>query len=256
MRKPIIAGNWKMYKTSREAVELVNLLKRSLSEVTEVDIVVCPPFTALTEVRDVLDESNIGLGAQNIYWEDEGAFTGEVSAPMLKGLGVAYVIIGHSERRQFFGETDATVNKKIKTALKHGLIPIVCIGENLAEREQGKTFDVIRTQSQGSLADLSPEEMEGIIIAYEPVWAIGTGKTATPAQAQEVHKFIRGLLSKMFSAEISGKVRIQYGGSVKPENIAELMAQPDIDGALVGGASLKSESFTQIVKQSCSVSTK
>ncbi|MCC6758306.1 MAG: triose-phosphate isomerase [Candidatus Omnitrophica bacterium] len=248
MRKIIIAGNWKMFKTSFEAVELVNELKRTLSDVSEVDVVVCPPFTALAEVQDVLLETNIGVGAQNMYWEDSGAFTGEVSAPMIKAIGVQYVIIGHSERRQFFGETDATINKKIKAALKHQLTPIVCIGEVLAEREGGKTFDVIKTQLDGSLVNLTAAEIENIVLAYEPVWAIGTGKTASPAQAQEVHKFIREWLTKKFDAAIANKVRIQYGGSVKPENTAELMGQPDIDGALVGGASLKSDSFTAIVK--------
>lgn len=248
MRKIIIAGNWKMFKTSFEAVELVNELKRSLSDVSEVDVVVCPPFTALAEVQDVLLETNIGVGAQNMYWEDSGAFTGEVSAPMIKAIGAQYVIIGHSERRQFFGETDATINKKIKAALKHQLTPIVCIGEVLAEREANKTFDVIKTQLDGSLVNLTAAEIENIVLAYEPVWAIGTGKTATPAQAQEVHKFIREWLTKKFDAAIANKVRIQYGGSVKPENTAELMGQPDIDGALVGGASLKSDSFTAIVK--------
>ncbi len=250
MRKIIIAGNWKMFKTSFEAIELVTELKRALGDINEVDVVVCPPFTALAEVQDVLLETQIGLGAQNIYWEDSGAFTGEVSAPMIKAIGAQYVIIGHSERRQFFGETDATVNKKIKAALKHQITPIVCIGEVLAERESGKTFDVIKTQLDGSLINLTASEIETMVLAYEPVWAIGTGKTATPAQAQEVHKFIREWLTKKFDAAIANKVRIQYGGSVKPENTAELMGQPDIDGALVGGASLKSDSFTAIVKNS------
>lgn len=255
MRKTIIAGNWKMYKTSLEAIELVNLLKRDLSDITEVEIVVCPPFTALSDVRDVLIESNIGLGGQNLYWEDQGAFTGEVSAPMLKALDVQYVIIGHSERRQFFGETDATVNRRIKAALKHQLTPIVCIGENLNERESGQTFAVIEKQLHGSLANLTVEEMEEIVLAYEPVWAIGTGKTATPQQAQEVHRFIRAQLVKIFGEDLADSVRIQYGGSVKPENITELISQPDIDGALVGGASLKHDSFAQIVKNSCGIKT-
>lgn len=256
MRKIIIAGNWKLNKTSLEAIDLVNGLKRELVDVTAVDIVVCPPFTALTEVHDVLTESNIELGAQNIYWEDSGAFTGEVSAPMLKDIGVKYVIVGHSERRQFFGETNETVNKRIKAALKHKLVPIVCVGENLQERESNKTFDVVRNHVEGSLAGLSKEEIKGLVIAYEPVWAIGTGKTATSQQAQEVHKYIRTLLEKMAGAEVAQSVRIQYGGSVKPENTAELMGQEDIDGALVGGASLKSDSFSAIVKNSVSVATK
>jgi len=256
MRKTIIAGNWKMYKTAPEAIELVNLLKRDLCDIIDVDIVVCPPFTALADVSDLLVESNIGLGAQNLYWEDFGAFTGEISAPMLKALSVEYVIIGHSERRQYFHETDETVNKKIRAALKHNLTPIACIGENLQERESNKTFDIIKTQCHGSFAGLTAEEMEKIVIAYEPVWAIGTGKTATASQAQEVHHFIRGLLTTMHSQELAAKIRIQYGGSVKPENIAELINQPDIDGALVGGASLKHDSFAQIVKNCCGITTK
>ncbi len=248
MRKIIIAGNWKMYKTSLEAISFVNVLKRQLYDIEDIDIVVCPPLTALCEVSEVLNESNIGLGAQNLYFEDEGAFTGEVSAPMIKGAGAQYVIIGHSERRQYFGETNTGVNKKIKAALKHGLIPIVCIGENLQEREGNHTFDVIKTQCEGSLAGFSADDFAKIIIAYEPVWAIGTGKTATPQQAQEVHKFIRELLSRMYGDDISAKTRIQYGGSVKPENALELMSQEDIDGALVGGASLKEDSFVKIIK--------
>jgi triosephosphate isomerase len=256
MRKPIIAGNWKLNNTSKEAVELVTLLKRDLSDVTEVDIVVCPVFTVLSDVHDVLLESNIAVGGQNCYWEDSGAFTGEISAPMVKDTGAKYVIIGHSERRQFFGETDETVNKKIRAALKHQLIPIVCIGESLAERETNKTFDVITTQCNGSFAGLTKDEMEKLVLAYEPVWAIGTGKTATSAQAQEVHAFIRKWLTKNYNEETASRIRIQYGGSVKAENIAELIAQPDIDGALVGGASLKADSFSKIVKNSCLVQTK
>ncbi len=248
MRKPIIAGNWKLNNTSKEAIELVTLLKRNLSDVSKVDIVVCPVFTVLMDVNDVLANTNIGLGAQNLYWEDNGAFTGEISAPMIKDTGAQYVIIGHSERRQFFGETNETVNKKIKAALKHGLIPIVCVGEVLAERESGKTFDVIKEQCQGCFQGFSEEEMKGMVVAYEPVWAIGTGKTATPQQAQEVHKFIRDLLAKMYTREIADVIRIQYGGSVKADNIKDLMSQADIDGALVGGASLKSDSFVKIVK--------
>ncbi|MCK5579835.1 MAG: triose-phosphate isomerase [Candidatus Omnitrophica bacterium] len=253
MRKIIIAGNWKLNKTAKETTELINLLKRDLSDISEVDSVVCPTFIALADARDALDESGIGLGAQNIYWEDSGAFTGEISGPMLKDLGVQYVIIGHSERRQFFGETDETVNKRIKAALKSDLLPIVCVGEMLEEREADKTFDVIKAQCQGGLKDLTAEEMGKIIIAYEPVWAIGTGKTATPDQAQEVHRFIRDLLAEMFNGEIAGATRIQYGGSVKSENTKELMGQPDIDGALVGGASLKADSFAAIVKNSCGI---
>ncbi len=248
MRKIIIAGNWKLNKTPREAAVLVEELKREVLDIESVDIVVCPPFTALDEVSDIVLDTNIFLGAQNVYWQDNGAFTGEVSAPMLKDLGVKYVIIGHSERRQYFGETDETVNKRLRAALTHGLTPLVCIGENLAEREANKTFDVIRQQCQGSFANLTDQEMQKIVLAYEPVWAIGTGKTATPAQAQEVHAFIRQLLGKLFNSQTAQWVRIQYGGSVTPENIAALIAQPDIDGALVGGASLKAPSFAAIVK--------
>ncbi|HLD69399.1 MAG TPA: triose-phosphate isomerase [Candidatus Omnitrophota bacterium] len=248
MRKIIIAGNWKMNKTSFEAVELSNSLKRELCDVASIDIVVCPPFTALTEVNDVLLETNISLGAQNLYWEDSGAFTGEVSAAMIKSAGASYVIIGHSERRQFFYETNETVRKKIAAALKHNLTPIVCVGENLKEREENKTFVVIKNQCEGSLKGFALEEMKKMVLAYEPVWAIGTGKTATSAQAQEVHQYIRNLLAQMYTDEAAQDVRIQYGGSVKPENIAELVSQKDIDGALVGGASLQAESFVKIVK--------
>ncbi len=250
MRKPIIAGNWKLNKTIKDSVELITEIKRELSGMTDVDVVVCPVFTALADAHDVLMESNIGLGAQNLYLEDSGAFTGEVSAPLIKDTGATYVIIGHSERRQYFGETNETVNKKINAALKHDLTPIVCVGEVLQERESDKTFDVIQRQCEESLAGLTGDEMRKIVIAYEPVWAIGTGKTATPDQAQEVHKFIRDLLGKLFNGEVAGAVRIQYGGSVKPENAAELMMKDDIDGALVGGASLKAESFGGIIKNS------
>jgi len=248
MRKPIIAGNWKLNKTPHEAILLVDELKRALVDVTGIDIVLCPPFVDLTDVSDALVDHDIALGAQNVFWEDSGAFTGEISAPMLKELGVAYVIIGHSERRQYFHETNETVNKRLRAVLKHGLTPIVCVGENLSQRESNKTFDVIKDHCEGSLRGLSVEEMKGVVMAYEPVWAIGTGKTATPQQAQEVHVFIRQLLGKMFNTEAAGSVRIQYGGSVTPDNITLLMAQEDIDGALVGGASLKAPSFSAIVK--------
>ncbi len=248
MRKSIIAGNWKLNKTPHESIMLVDELKRELVDVTGVDVVVCPPFVDLTDVSDALIDHDIALGAQNVFWEDSGAFTGEVSAPMLKDLGVTYVIIGHSERRQYFHETNETVNKRLRAVLRHGLTPIVCVGENLAQREANKTFDVVKDHCEGSLLGLSAEEMKKVIVAYEPVWAIGTGKTATPQQAQEVHVFIRQLLGKMFNAETAGIVRIQYGGSVTPENISSLMAQADIDGALVGGASLKAPSFAAIVK--------
>ena len=251
MRKPFIAGNWKMYKTIKEAVELINGLKRNLSDIEDVDIAVCPPFTALSDASELLIDSNIKLGAQDLYWEKEGAYTGEVSAAMLKDAGCEYVIIGHSERRQYFNETNETVNKKIKAALAAALLPIACVGETLKEREQQKTFDVVKSHITGALAGLSKADMLKLTIAYEPVWAIGTGKTATPEQAQEVHSYIRKLLSQLYDEETAELIRIQYGGSVKPENIKELKSQPDIDGALVGGASLKVDSFTNIVKGSC-----
>ncbi|MDD5669307.1 MAG: triose-phosphate isomerase [Candidatus Omnitrophica bacterium] len=256
MRKIIIAGNWKMYKTISEAIELANGLKRELSSLdyAAVDVVLCPPYTALSEVSEVLSGTEIKLGAQDVYWEDEGAFTGEVSCPMLKDAGCTYVIIGHSERRQFFSETNETVNKKLKAILKHGLIPIVCVGETLAERERNETFKVLENQVKKSLAEISQSDIVKVIIAYEPVWAIGTGRTATPAQAEETQKYIRDLLSAVYNKTISESIRIQYGGSVKPENTTELMKQPDVDGALVGGASLKILSFADIIKQAGKVS--
>lgn len=237
-----------MFTVIDEAKALVQDLKGRVQNVTNVEIVVCPPFISLQTVKDVLAGSNIGLGAQNVFWEKNGAFTGEVSAPMLKSVGCAYVIIGHSERRTYFSETDSTVNKRIFASLTEGLKPIVCVGETLEEREAGKTFDVIKRQITGGLANLSTEQMVPVVIAYEPVWAIGTGKTATPAQAQEVHAFIRQLLKELFGQATADATRLQYGGSVKPENAAELMSQPDIDGALVGGASLKAETFEKIIK--------
>lgn len=248
VRKIIIAGNWKLNKNIKEAVELVDDLKARCAGVTGVDIVVCPVFTALSKVAEALGGTSIGLGGQDLYWQDAGAFTGEVSAPLLKDAGCQYVIIGHSERRQFFGETNETVNNKIKAALAHGLIPIVCVGENLAERESAKTFAVVQDHVENSLKGFSAQEVEKMVVAYEPVWAIGTGKTATPAQAQEVHSFIRKLLEKMHGQAVANTVRIQYGGSVKAENTRELLSQPDIDGALVGGASLKGDSFAGIVQ--------
>lgn len=247
-RKPIIAGNWKLNKTIREAIDLVTGLKRNLLDVTDVEIVVCPTFTAIAPVAEVLTDTNIGIGGQNIYWEEKGAFTGEISAPMLKEAGAAYVILGHSERRQYFGETDDGVNKKIKAALKEGLTPIVCVGETLQEREAKKTLAVVETQVKGCFAGFTAEEAQKCVVAYEPVWAIGTGLNATPEQAQEVHQAIRKLLSGLFGEESADSIRIQYGGSVKPDNVATLMAQPDVDGALVGGASLDADSFTKLVK--------
>ncbi|MCK5178601.1 MAG: triose-phosphate isomerase [Candidatus Omnitrophica bacterium] len=248
MRKPIIAGNWKLNNTEKEAVDLVTALRNNLSNVTEVDIVVCPVFTVLPVVHDVLLESNIGLGAQNVFWEDSGAFTGEISAPLLKDIGVQYVIIGHSERRQYFGETDEMVNKRIKAALAHGLTPIVCVGEVLQEREDNQTFDVIQKQCEGAFSGLTAEEKKKMVLAYEPVWAIGTGKTGESEEANRVIKLIRLTIAEIFNSEPADKVRILYGGSVKPSTIEEQMNQSDIDGALVGGASLEAESFAQIIK--------
>ncbi len=251
MRKTIIAGNWKMYKTIGEAIELSTGLKRALFDLgpENIEIVLCPPFTALSEVGEIIFDSNLQLGAQNAHWQDEGAFTGEVSCKMLKDAGCKFVIIGHSERRQYFGETNESINKKLKAALKHGLTPILCIGEVLSERESGKTFEVLTEQINNGLKDLSAEDIAKLALAYEPVWAIGTGKTATPQAAQEAHKFIRDLLVKLSNRQTADAVRIQYGGSVKPENSLELIQQPDIDGALVGGASLTVESFSAIVKK-------
>jgi len=248
MRKVIIAGNWKMNKTIPESMDIVNQIKRNLYDITEIEIVVCPSFVSLSDVSGITMDTNIGLGAQDVYWEKEGAFTGEVSTSMLKSAGCRYVIIGHSERRQFFGETNETVNKKMKAALKDGLKPIVCVGEKLDERKAGRTFDVVKDHIENSLKGLTKDDMMKTVIAYEPVWAIGTGVNATKEQAEEVHKYIRTLIKNMFGEEVANSVRIQYGGSVKPENIAELISQPDVDGALVGGASLKAESFCDIVK--------
>ena len=247
MRKPIIAGNWKMYKSTGEALELVRQLKGSLADVDSVEIVVSPPFTALATVAGELKGSNISVAAQNMYWEESGAYTGEVSPLMLTDVGCTHVIIGHSERRQIFNETDATVNKKVKAALKTVLTPIVCVGETLEERERGATMNVVEKQIRDGLDGLSPREMEKMVIAYEPVWAIGTGKTATPQQAEEVHQLIRSIIAQRADS-VAQDLRILYGGSVKPDNVDELMAQLDIDGALVGGASLQADPFVRIVR--------
>jgi len=247
-RLPFIAGNWKMNKTVAEAIDLVKQLKASLSGIEGVEVAVAPPFTALFVVRKELEGSSIQLAAQNLFWEEKGAFTGEIAPPMLKEVGCHYVILGHSERRQFFGETDETVNRKVRATLSQGLKVIFCIGETLKEREEGRTFAVIERQVPGGLKDIPKEEMKNIVIAYEPVWAIGTGKTATPEQAEEVHGFIRKKLVQLYSKEIAESVRIQYGGSVTPENVKGLMGKENIDGALVGGASLKSETFSKIVR--------
>jgi triosephosphate isomerase (TIM) len=249
-RKLIVAGNWKMNKTVADALELVRDLKHELANIKEVDIVVCPPFTALSAVAQAIRGSNIDLGAQNMSEHGPGAYTGEIAAEMLRELAVRYVILGHSERRQYQKESDELVSKKAQAAHAASLQPIVCVGETLAEREADQTEKVLETQVRGSSKGLSKEQMSETIIAYEPVWAIGTGKTATTAQAQEAHAFIRGLLVKLFDESTARRVRIQYGGSVKPSNARELMSQPDVDGALVGGASLEAKSFAEIIKNS------
>lgn len=249
-RKLIIAGNWKMNKTVAEAVGLVRGLKLELASIKEVDIVVCPPFTALADVSKEILDSNIRLGAQNMSENNVGAFTGEIAAVMLKEFSVRYVILGHSERRQYQKESDALIAKKAAAVHAASLKPIVCVGETLAEREGGKMEQVLETQVRGSLAGLSKEQMVETVVAYEPVWAIGTGKTATTAQAQEAHAFIRRVLASMFDDATARRVRIQYGGSVKPSNARELMGQPDVDGALVGGAALEVRSFADIIKNS------
>ena len=247
-RKPLIAGNWKMFKTIPEAKALVEGLKNSLKGVSDTEVLVCPPFTALFTVAETLKGSNISVGSQNLYWEKKGAFTGEISPDMLTDAGCKYAVVGHSERRQYFAETDETVNKRMKAAFAAGLVPVVCIGETLSERESGTTFKVIERQVKNGIAGLTPEQAKTLVIAYEPVWAIGTGKTATPQQAQEVHAYIRSIYSQVYGAPAADAIRILYGGSVKPDNASEIMKQTDVDGALVGGASLEIESFTKIVK--------
>ncbi len=248
MRKPVIAGNWKMFKLLGEAVETALSLKPLVSNAGHCEIVIAPVFTAIKTVADRLEGSNINVAAQDCAVQNEfGAQTGEVAPVMLKDAGCSHVIIGHSERRQFYGETDDTVNRKTKSALAAGLTPIVCVGELLSEREAGNAETVVKTQLTDGLSGLTVADMERIIIAYEPVWAIGTGKTATPEQAQEMHRFIRQTLGSDHGSDIADTVRILYGGSVKPDNVVELMSQDDVDGALVGGASLEAESFAKIV---------
>jgi triosephosphate isomerase len=242
-----------MYKTVKEAIELVTSLNRELLDLDTVEVAVCPPYTALADVADALCDSNIKLGAQNVYWEDSGAFTGEVSPVMLRDIGCRYVIVGHSERRKYFGETNDKVNKRIRAAQSSGIIPIVCVGETLEEREAQKTIEVVQTQLEQVFRGLSSEQMAGLVIAYEPVWAIGTGRSATAQQAQEVQGFIRGWLKEHYPAEIAEGLLILYGGSVKPDNIKKLMVEKDIDGALVGGASLESPVFVDIVKKALEV---
>lgn len=247
MRKPVIAGNWKMHKTLGEARELAWALREKVGNVQNCEVVIAPPFTVLATVAEEVHDSAITLAAQNVHWEDKGAFTGEISLPMLKDAGCSMVILGHSERRQYFGETDELVNRKVLAALKADIQPIVCIGETLAERESGQHEAAVAAQLVGGLVGLTPADLLRIILAYEPVWAIGTGRTASPEIAQEMHAFIRRQLSEKFG-ENAGSVRILYGGSVKPDNVDDLMRQPDIDGALVGGACLEAESFLRIIR--------
>ena len=247
MRKKVIAGNWKMNKDLNESQNLVSGIIDGLGNDNKCDVVVCPPFTSLNEVHSLIKNTPIKLGAQNVYYETDGAFTGEVSTGMLKSVGCDYVIIGHSERRTIFGEKDELLNKKNKKALADGLKVIFCIGESLAQREKGIINSVVEKQLQKGLDGISSEELNNIIIAYEPIWAIGTGKTATPEQAQEVHAFIRNYISQKYSKESGEGLIIQYGGSVKPDNAASLLSQPDIDGALIGGACLKADSFLSII---------
>jgi triosephosphate isomerase (TIM) len=246
-RTKLICGNWKLHKTIAESVELATAIKNAVGPVRDVEVAVAPVFTALHAVAKRLEGSSVALAAQNCFWEDQGAWTGEVSCKLLKDVGCQYVIIAHSERRQHFGELDASANLKVKAALRNGLDPILCVGETLAERDAGEAFHVVRHHLEGGLAGLTAADAERLVIAYEPVWAIGTGRTATPQQAQEMHHFIRGKLAEQF-ADVAQRVRIQYGGSVKPDNAAQLMGQADIDGALVGGASLKADDFLKIVK--------
>jgi triosephosphate isomerase (TIM) len=245
-RRPLIAANWKMHMKLAEASALAKGVADGCASLDDVDIVLAPPFTALATVASVIGGTSIRLGAQDLHWEEKGAFTGEISPIMLKDAGCSYVIIAHSERRQFFGETDRTANRKVLAALAHGLAPILCVGESEAERDRGVTFVVIDRQVKEGLKDVAASQLETLVVAYEPIWAIGTGRTATPEQAEEVHQSIRGQLAKLFGAEAANQVRILYGGSVKPDNVDDLMAEADIDGALVGGASLDVASFIRI----------
>lgn len=246
MRKPIIAGNWKMHKTIAEAVEFVNEIKGKINN-TDVEAVICAPFTLLKDLKEATKGTPIKIGAQNMHYADNGAFTGEISAPMLKELDIDYVVLGHSERRQYFNETNETVNKKVLKALEAGIDPILCIGETLEEREADKTKDVCKVQTEKALENVTAEDMKKVVIAYEPIWAIGTGKTATAEQANDVIAYVREVVKGLYGEEISEEVRIQYGGSVKPSNVSEIMNQTDIDGALVGGASLQPADFTELV---------
>jgi len=254
IRKKLIAGNWKMNKTSADAAALAHDLVVAIGSQPDVEVVICPPFTAIEAVAKSIDGSLIKLGAQNMHFEPSGAFTGEVSAPMLRALFATHVILGHSERRTLFGETDELVNKKVLAALKNQLRPILCVGESLAEREAGSTLKVVQTQTERALEGVAKDQASSIVVAYEPVWAIGTGKVAATEQAQEVHAFIRGLLTKLYGEPVSQRVRILYGGSMKPANAAELLAQSDIDGGLIGGASLEARSFVELIKAAATAS--
>ena len=247
VRRPIIAANWKLHKTLAEAGRFIVELHRQCPDPADMDVVLAAPFTTLAAMRDHLRSTPYFLAAQDVFWEDTGAYTGEVSAPLLVDVGCAYVIIGHSERRQYFGDTDETVRHKVAAALRAGLRPIVCVGESLAQRQAGATYTVVEQQIRLGLAACDANAMSYVVLAYEPLWAIGTGVTATPAQAQAVHRYIRTLLGQVWGEEVAGAVRVQYGGSVRPDNIAALMAEDDIDGALVGGASLEVGSFVQIL---------
>jgi triosephosphate isomerase len=248
IRKKLIAGNWKMNKTSSDAVSLAREIVVAVGAQPDVEVVICPPFTALEGVAAAIDGSLVKLGAQNMHFEASGAFTGEISAPMLRALFTTHVILGHSERRTLFGETDELVNKKLLTALKNQLRPILCVGESLAEREAASTLKVVQTQTERALDGVAKDMAASIVVAYEPVWAIGTGKVATTEQAQEVHAFIRGLLTKLYGEALAQRVRILYGGSMKPANAPELLAQKDIDGGLIGGASLEARSFVELIR--------
>ncbi len=247
MRRPIIAGNWKMYKTPQEAVEFVVQFKEKMADIYETDVILAPPFPALVPMKEKIVGTDIKLAGQNAHWESEGAFTGEVSPLMLVDAGCRYVIIGHSERRQFFGETNITANKKVRAVLDHGLNPILCVGETLEERETKQTEAVIAEQVEQGLKGIELESAASLVLAYEPVWAIGTGVTAKVDDAQQVNAFIRELLSKIFNVDLAEKIRLQYGGSVKADNISEILAKPDVDGALVGGASLDVEGFAEMI---------
>ena len=247
-RKIIIAGNWKMNKSAADSVDLARAVVAAAAGVTNVEIVVCPTYVALDRVREAVTGTNVSLGAQDMHWEDQGAFTGKISGDMLKSVGVEYVILGHSEQRTYFHETDDTVNKKLKKCLADALLPIVCVGETLDEREGNRTEAVLKKQVTGAYAGITAEQAAKTVIAYEPVWAIGTGRNATSQQAQDAHKFIRGLLATAYTQSAADSIRIQYGGSMKPDNAAELLAQPDVDGGLIGGAALKADTFLAIIK--------